>query len=57
MEEKEFLDNIIEVIESKDAAKLKAILDEMHPADIAELCDTLDVEDARAVYRQLDNET
>ena len=57
MEEKDFLDNIIEVIESKDAAKLKAILDEMHPADIAELCDTLDVEDARAVYRQLDNET
>ena len=57
MEEKEFLDNILEVIENQDAAKLKAILDEMHPADIAELCDTLDVEDARLVYRQLDNET
>ena len=57
MEDKDFLNNILEVIENKDAAKLKAILDEMHPADIAELCDELDVEDARLVYRQLDNET
>ncbi len=55
--EKEFLDNILEVIENQDAVKLKAILEEMHPADIAELCDELDVEDARLVYRQLDNET
>ena len=29
----------------------------MHPADIAELCDELDVDEARLVYRQLDNET
>ena len=55
--EKDFLDNILEVIENQDAVKLKAILEDMHPADIAELCDTLDVEDARLVYRQLDNET
>ena len=55
--EKEFLDNILEVIESRDAAKLKAILEDMHPADIAELCDELDVDEARLVYRQLDNET
>ena len=43
MEEKEFLDNIIEVIKSQDSARLKAILEDMHPADIAELCDELDV--------------
>ena len=55
--EKEFLDNILEVIENRDAAKLKAILEDMHPADIAELCDELDVDEARLVYRQLDNET
>jgi magnesium transporter len=55
--EKEFLDNILEVIENQDAVKLKAILEDMHPADIAELCDELDVDDARLVYRQLDNET
>ena len=55
--EKEFLDNILEVIENQDAVKLKAILEDMHPADIAELCDELDVDEARLVYRQLDNET
>ena len=55
--EKDFLDNILEVIENKDADKLKVILEDMHPADIAELCDELDVDEARLVYRQLDNET
>lgn len=55
--EKEFLDNIIEIIENQDAAKLKIILDDMHPADIAELCDMLNIDDARLIYHQLDNET
>ena len=55
--EKDFLDKILEVIENQDAVKLKAILENMHSADIAELCDTLDVDEARFVYRQLDNET
>ncbi|HBA13352.1 MAG TPA: magnesium transporter [Bacteroidaceae bacterium] len=55
--EKEFLDNIIEIIENQDAVKLKIILDDMHPADIAELCDMLNVDDARLIYHQLDNET
>lgn len=55
--EKIFLDNIFELIEKEDAAQLKAILSEMHPADIAELCDELDIDEARFIYRQLDNET
>ena len=55
--EKIFLDNILELIEKEDAAQLKAILSEMHPADIAELCDELDIDEARFIYRQLDNET
>lgn len=55
--EKIFLDNILELIEKEDASQLKAILSEMHPADIAELCDELDIDEARFVYRQLDNET
>lgn len=55
--EKEILDNIIEIIENQDAVKLKIILDDMHPADIAELCDMLNVDDARLIYHQLDNET
>lgn len=53
----EVLDNIMEVIDKQDTAQLKKILAEMHSADIAELCDTLDAEDARIVYKLLDNET
>ena len=55
--EKEYLDNILELIEKQDSQALSAILEDMHPADIAELCDELDVDDARFVYRLLDNET
>lgn len=53
----EALDNIMEVIDKQDTTQLKKILADMHPADIAELCDTLDADDARIVYRLLDNET
>ncbi|MBO7247688.1 MAG: magnesium transporter [Bacteroidaceae bacterium] len=55
--EKYILDNIIEIIDKQDAALLKDMLSEMHPADIAELCDELSIDEARFVYRQLDNET
>lgn len=55
--EKEFLDNILELIESQNSDSLNEILQDMHPADIAELCDSLDVEEARFIYRLLDNET
>lgn len=55
--EKFFLDKILELIEKEDAIQLKTILSEMHPADIAELCDELDIDEARFIYRQLDNET
>ncbi|MCQ2083271.1 MAG: magnesium transporter [Bacteroidaceae bacterium] len=55
--EKEFLDNILALIERQDSPALTALLEDMHPADIAELCDELDVDDARFLYRMLDNET
>ena len=55
--EKEFLDNILALIERQDSQALTALLEDMHPADIAELCDELDVDDARFLYRLLDNET
>lgn len=47
--------NVIELIEKKDSEQLKGILNELHPADIAELCDELDAEDARSIYLLLDN--
>ena len=50
-------DQILKLIEQKDANAVKELLSDLHPADIAELCDELDVEEARFVYMQLDNET
>lgn len=55
--EKEFIDKIQPLIEQKDADRLKAILEDLHPADIAELCNTLDIDEARFIYSLLDNET
>ena len=47
-EELEF-DQIKELIEQKDAKAIKELLIDLHPADIAELCDELDVEEARFI--------
>lgn len=53
----EFITTINEFIQLKDADKVKELLQELHPADIAELCDELSVDDAKFVYRLMDNET
>lgn len=53
----EYIDNVKDLIEQKESDRLKELLIGLHPADIAELCDDLSVEEARAVYRLLDNET
>ena len=55
--EKEFINQIEELIEHKDSTKLKETLTDLHPADIAELCDELEPEQARFIYHLLDNET
>ena len=52
----EFVHNIKELIEQKASVLLQEKLSKMHPADIAELCDELSEEEARFLYRQLDNE-
>lgn len=52
----EFVHNIKELIEEKASVQLQEKLSKMHPADIAELCDELSEEEARFLYRQLDNE-
>ena len=44
-------------VEQKDTEGVKNMLANLHPADIAELCNDLDAEEARFVYRLLDNET
>ena len=50
------LDMLQELIEQKASEKIKELLTDLHPADIAEMCDELDVEEARFIYQILDNE-
>ena len=53
----EFFDSVKQCIAQKEADKLKEMLVDLHPADIAELCNDLNLDDARFIYRLLDNET
>ncbi len=53
----EFIREIKALVEARNADELKLTLAEMHPADIAELAEELDSEDARYIYHLLDNET
>ena len=50
--DEEYIDNVKNLIEQKDAENVKALLIDLHPADIAELCNDLSPEEARFVYRQ-----
>ena len=54
---KEFINHIKELIEQKDSVLLQEAVSKLHPADIAEICIELTTEQARFLYRQLDNET
>ena len=51
----EYIDNVKHLIEQKDADKVKGLLIDLHPADIAELCNDLNPEEAKFVYRLLNN--
>jgi magnesium transporter len=53
---KEFFDKLRQSYESKDGVQVKLLLEEMHPADIAELFEEIDLEDARFLFLQLDAE-
>ena len=54
--DEEYIDKVKSLIEQKDAENVKTLLTDLHPADIAELCNDLGLEEARFVYRLLDNE-
>ena len=54
---KDFINHIKELIEQKDSVMLQEAVSKLHPADIAEICIELTTEQARFLYRQLDNET
>ena len=53
---REFINYIKELIERKESVLLQEKISKLHPADIAEICEELDIEEARFLYRQLDNE-
>ena len=53
----EFINHIKDLIEKKDSVMLQDAVSKLHPADIAEICLELTTEQARFLYRQLDNET
>ena len=53
----DYIKRVAELIGQKEADQVKAMLIDLHPADIAELCDDLTLDEARFVYRLLDNET
>ena len=47
MEKRRIEKTFSELIENKESDKLKELLKNLHPADIAELCNELDAEEAR----------
>ncbi len=53
----EYIDKVKLLIDKNDEETLRALLADLHPADIAEICNELEKEEAVFVYRQLDNET
>ena len=53
----EYIDKLSEAVDLKDTEGVLSLLTNLHPADIAELINDLEPEEARFVYKLLDNET
>lgn len=53
----EYIENVKELIEQENSGQISELLIKLHPADIAELCNDLTMDEARFVYKLLDNET
>ena len=53
----EFLEHIKDIISRHDDVEAKKELAELHPADIAELYQDLDLDEAEFLYKLLDEET
>lgn len=52
----EYLNHLRDLIFANENAQIKEMLANLHPADIAEVIDELNLEDAIKIYRSLDNE-
>ena len=53
---REFIENLKGLIVNKNREQLSEILDELHPADIAEIYDELDIYEAKYLYFLLDDD-
>jgi len=53
---REFVDELKNLIAEQDNEAVSPILDEMHPADVAELFDELSMEEAKYIYFLLDDD-
>ena len=53
----EYLDSLKAIIERHDEEEARKAIADLHPADIAELYQDLDLEEAEFLYRLLDDET
>ncbi|MBQ8008152.1 MAG: magnesium transporter, partial [Bacteroidaceae bacterium] len=54
--DEKYVENVKEFIAHKDGENVRNIIWNLHPADIAELCNELSVDEARYIYQLLDNE-
>lgn len=53
---KEYIDNLKKIIEEKDDVKAKELLKDLYPADIAEIYQKLDLQEAIYLYMLMDGE-
>lgn len=53
---KELINQLEELIRSKNSTELEVLLNDMHHADIAEILDELDIDDATYIFKVLESE-
>ena len=53
----EYLNSIKQIVRDKDVQRAKEFLAELHPADIAELFEDLEIDDAEFLNKLLEEET
>lgn len=53
---KEYIENLMHIIDDRDDIQAKALLKDLHPADIAELYQKLDLQEAIYLYLLMDGE-
>jgi len=53
---KEIIEQLRELVETNNKEEVAAMMEELHPADIAEIMDDLNIEEAKFIYLLLDGE-